>query len=1072
MAQFFIHRPIFAWVIALVIMLAGILTLTKMPIAQYPTIAPPTVTISATYPGASASTVENTVTQIIEQQMNGLDGLRYISSNSAGNGQASIQLNFEQGVDPDIAQVQVQNKLQSATALLPEDVQRQGVKVTKSGASFLQVLAFYSESDSLSADDIKDYVNSNISEPLSRVAGVGEVQVFGGSYAMRIWLDPAKLTSLGITPSDVAAAIRAQNSQVAVGQLGGAPSIEGQVLNATVNAQSMLTTPEQFKNIFLRNTSDGAQVRLGDVARVELGADTYQFDSKFNGKPAGGVAIKLATGANALDTSEAVEARMVELRKNYPTGMKDKLAFDTTPFIKISIESVVHTLIEAIILVFFVMFLFLQNWRATIIPTMAVPVVVLGTFAIINIFGFSINTLTMFAMVLAIGLLVDDAIVVVENVERVMQEDHLDPVAATELSMKQITGALIGMTSVLTAVFVPMSFFGGTTGVIYRQFSITLVTAMVLSLVVAVTFTPALCATILKQHNPNKKPSNNIFARFFRWFNAAFDRTAEKYQTGVNFMTHHKLFSGIVYAAVIGVLVVLFKMLPSSFLPEEDQGVVMTLVQLPPNATLDRTDKVINTMTHYFMENEKASVESVFSVSGFSFTGIGQNAGLAFVKLKDWEKRTTPEQQIGSLIQRGMALNMIAKDASYVMPLQLPAMPELGVTAGFNFQLKASAGQSHEQLLAARNTILGLAAQDKRLAGVRPNGQEDTPQYQINIDQAQAGAMGVSIADINSTMSMAWGGSYINDFIDRGRVKKVYVQGEAHARMMPEDLNKWYVRNNKGEMIPFSSFATGTWTYGSPRLERYNGIASMNIQGSPAPGTSSGDAMLAMEEIVAKLPSMGLQGFDYEWTGLSLEERESGSQAPFLYALSLLIVFLCLAALYESWSVPFSILLVVPLGVVGAIILTMFGHTGLFGGITLFGRTYFAPDANLSNNIYFQVALIAVIGLSAKNAILIVEFAKELQEKGESLFDATLHAAKMRLRPIIMTTLAFGFGVLPLALSSGAGAGSQHSVGYGVLGGVITSTLLGIFFIPVFFVWVRSIFKYKPKNQNLQEHKS
>ncbi|WP_111860211.1 efflux RND transporter permease subunit [Acinetobacter sp. CFCC 10889] len=1059
MAQFFIHRPIFAWVIALVIMLAGILTLTKMPIAQYPTIAPPTVTISATYPGASASTVENTVTQIIEQQMNGLDGLRYISSNSAGNGQASIQLNFEQGVDPDIAQVQVQNKLQSATALLPEDVQRQGVKVTKSGASFLQVLAFYSESDSLSANDIKDYVNSNVSEPLSRVAGVGEVQVFGGSYAMRIWLDPAKLTSLGVTPSDVAAAIRAQNSQVAVGQLGGAPSIEGQVLNATVNAQSMLTTPEQFKNIFLRNTSDGAQVRLGDVARVELGADTYQFDSKFNGKPAGGVAIKLATGANALDTSEAVEARMVELRKNYPTGMKDKLAFDTTPFIKISIESVVHTLIEAIILVFFVMFLFLQNWRATIIPTMAVPVVVLGTFAIINIFGFSINTLTMFAMVLAIGLLVDDAIVVVENVERVMQEDHLDPVAATELSMQQITGALIGMTSVLTAVFVPMSFFGGTTGVIYRQFSITLVTAMILSLVVAITFTPALCATILKQHDPHQKPSNNIFARFFRWFNAAFDRTADKYQTGVNFMTHHKLFSGIVYAAVIGVLVVLFKMLPSSFLPEEDQGVVMTLVQLPPNATLDRTDKVINTMTHYFMENEKASVESIFSVSGFSFTGMGQNAGLAFVKLKDWEVRTTPEQQIGSIIQRGMALNMIAKDASYVMPLQLPAMPELGVTAGFNFQLKASAGQSHEQLLAARNAILGMAAQDKRLAGVRPNGQEDTPQYQINIDQAQAGAMGVSIADINSTMSMAWGGSYINDFIDRGRVKKVYIQGEASARMMPEDLNKWYVRNNKGEMIPFSSFATGTWTYGSPRLERYNGISSMNIQGSPAPGTSSGDAMLAMEEIVAKLPSMGLQGFDYEWTGLSLEERESGAQAPFLYALSLLIVFLCLAALYESWSVPFSILLVVPLGVVGAMILTWLG-------LTIKG------DPNLSNNIYFQVAIIAVIGLSAKNAILIVEFAKELQEKGESLFDATLHAAKMRLRPIIMTTLAFGFGVLPLALASGAGAGSQHSVGYGVLGGVITSTLLGIFFIPVFFVWVRSIFKYKPKNQNLQEHKS
>ena len=1059
MAQFFIHRPIFAWVIALVIMLAGILTLTKMPVAQYPTIAPPTVTIAASYPGASAKTVEDTVTQIIEQQMNGLDGLRYISSNSSGNGQASIQLNFKQGVDADIAQVQVQNKLQSATALLPTDVQRQGIRVTKSGASFLQVLAFYAPDGKLSADDIKDYVNSNIAEPLSRVAGVGELQVFGGSYAMRIWLDPAKMTSLQITPSDVAAAIRAQNAQIAVGQLGGAPAVQGQVLNATVNAQSMLQTPEEFKNIFLKNTTSGAQVRLGDVARVELGADSYQFNAKYNGKPAGGIAIKLATGANALDTSKAVEARMVDLRKNYPAGMKDELAFDTTPFIQLSIESVVHTLIEAIILVFIVMFLFLQNLRATIIPTLAVPVVVLGTFAVINMFGFSINTLTMFAMVLAIGLLVDDAIVVVENVERVMQEEHLDPVTATEISMKQISGALVGITSVLSAVFVPMAFFGGTTGVIYRQFSITLVTAMVLSLIVALTFTPALCATLLKQHDSTKAPSNNIFARFFRWFNSSFEKTANKYQNGVNRMTHHKIFSGVIYVVVIGVLLVLFKVLPSSFLPEEDQGVVLTLVQLPPNASLERTDKTVDAMTNYFMQKEKDTVQSVFSVSGFSFTGMGQNAGLAFVRLKDWKDRTSPEQQIGALIKRGMALNMIVKDASYIMPLQLPAMPELGVSSGFNLQLKDSAGAGHQKLIDARNMILGLAAQDKRLAGVRPNGQEDTPQYRIMIDQAQAGAMGVNISDINSTMSTAWGGSYINDFIDRGRVKKVYVQGEANARMMPEDLNKWYVRNNQGTMVPFSAFATGKWTYGSPRLERYNGIASVNIQGTPAPGVSSGDAMIAMEEIIAKLPSMGLPGYDYEWTGLSLEERESGAQAPFLYALSLLIVFLCLAALYESWSIPFSVLLVVPLGVVGAMILT-------FLGMTIKG------DPNLSNNIYFQVAIIAVIGLSAKNAILIVEFAKELQEKGEDLFDATLHAAKMRLRPIIMTTLAFGFGVLPLALATGAGAGSQHSVGFGVLGGVISSTFLGIFFIPVFFVWIRSVFKYKPKKINNQEQSS
>lgn len=1059
MAHFFIHRPIFAWVISLVIMLAGIITLTNMPIAQYPTIAPPTVTIAATYPGASAETVENTVTQIIEQQMNGLDGLRYISSNSAGNGSASITLNFEQGIDPDIAQVQVQNKLQSATALLPDDVQRQGVKVTKSGASFLQVLAFYSPDESLSADDIKDYVNSNISEPLSRVAGVGEVQVFGGSYAMRIWMDPAKMASLQVTPSDIAQAIRTQNAQVAVGQLGGAPAIQGQALNATVTAQSLLQTPEQFSNIFLKNTASGAQVRLGDVARIELGADNYQFISKYNGKPAGGVAIKLSTGANALDTAAAVEERLKQLRPNYPSGLKDELAFDTTPFIELSIKSVVKTLIEAIILVFIVMFLFLQNWRATIIPTMAVPVVVLGTFAVINMFGFSINTLTMFAMVLAIGLLVDDAIVVVENVERVMVEEHLDPVAATEKSMKQISGALIGITSVLSAVFVPMAFFGGTTGVIYRQFSITLVTAMVLSLVVALTFTPALCATILKQHDPNKPESNGIFARFFRWFNRSFDKLSVKYQGGVNRMTHHKIFSGVLYAVVLGIIVLVFQKLPSSFLPDEDQGVVMTLVQLPPNATLERTDATMTSMTNFFRENEKEHVQSVFSVSGFSFSGVGQNAGMAFIKLKDWSERTSPESQVGAIIQRGMALNMIVKDATYIMPLQLPAMPELGVSSGFNLQLKDAAGNGHEKLTMARNIVLGEASKDPRLMGVRPNGQEDTPQYRIIIDQAQAGAAGVSIAEINSTMGMAWGGSYINDFIDRGRVKKVYVQAESDSRMMPEDLNKWYVRNNRGEMVPFSAFATGEWTYGSPRLERYNGVSAKNIQGAPAPGVSSGEAMQAMEEIVAKLPSMGLNGFDYEWTGLSLEERESGDQAPFLYALSLLIVFLCLAALYESWSIPFSVLLVVPLGIVGALLLT-------FGGMILF------KNPNLSNNIYFQVAIIAVIGLSAKNAILIVEFAKELQEKGEDLFEATLHAAKMRLRPIIMTTLAFGFGVLPLALSSGAGAGSQHSVGYGVLGGVISSTLLGIFFIPVFYVWIRSIFKYKPKQQNNQEHVS
>ncbi|MDQ9009876.1 efflux RND transporter permease subunit [Acinetobacter gerneri] len=1059
MAQFFIHRPIFAWVIALVIMLAGIISLTNMPIAQFPTIAPPKISISATYPGASADTVENTVTQVIEQQMNGLDGLRYISSQSSANGQAAIDVNFNQGVDANIAQVQVQNKLQTAMASLPNDVQRQGVTIKKSGASFLQVVAFYSPDGSLDKNDITDYVNANIKDPLSRVAGVGEVQVFGGQYAMRIWLDPAKLNTYQLTPADVSNAINAQNAQVAVGQLGGAPSTQGQVINATVNAQSLLQTPEQFENIFLKNSTDGAQVRIRDVARVELGSDNYQFDSKYNGHPAGGIAIRLSTGANALDTAKNVEAALVKLRPTYPSGLKDKVAFDSTPFVKISIENVIHTLVEAIILVFFVMFLFLQNWRATIIPTLAVPVVVLGTFAVINLFGFSINTLTMFAMVLAIGLLVDDAIVVVENVERIMQEEHSDPVKATEDSMHQITGALVGMTSVLTAVFVPMAFFGGTTGVIYRQFSVTLVTAMILSLIVAMTFTPALCATILKQHDPNKAPSNNIFARFFRWFNDKFEKTSVKYQNGVNRMTHNKLFSGILYVVVIAGFLAILKLMPTSFLPDEDQGVLFTLVQLPPNASLERTNQTMDSIDKYFRGKEKDTVEGVFTVSGFSFTGMGQNQGIAFINLKDWKERKTAESKIGSIVQRAMGLNVMVKDAAMIYPLQLPAMPELGVSQGFDFMLKDADGQGHDKLLAARNAILGLASQDKRLAAVRPNGMEDTPQYKISIDQAAAGAMGVSLADINTTMGIAWGGSYVNDFIDRGRIKKVYLQGESGSRMMPEDLNKWYVRNKQGTMVPFSTFATGQWAYGSPRLERYNGVSSMNIQGATGQGASSGDAMLAMEEIMQKLPSMGLPGFSYEWTGLSLEEREAGEQGAAIYLMSLLIVFLCLAALYESWSIPVSVMLVVPLGLLGAVSLTYLSMVLL-------------KNPNLSNNIYFKVAMIAVIGLSAKNAILIVEFAKELQEKGEELFEATMHAAKMRLRPIVMTTLAFGLGVLPMAISNGAGAGSQNSVGIGVIGGVLTSTFLGIFFIPVFFVWIRSIFKYKPKNTNNQEQTS
>ncbi|ESK40508.1 hypothetical protein P256_00961 [Acinetobacter nectaris CIP 110549] len=1058
MARFFIHRPIFAWVIALVIMLAGIISLLNMPVSQYPTIAPPKISIAATYPGASAQTIENTVTQVIEQQMNGLDGLRYITSTSSATGAVEVDVNFKQGVDPNIAQVQVQNKMQTALASLPESVQRQGVTIKKSGASFLQFYSFYSPDHSLSAAYIKDYVNSHIADPLSRVSGVGEVQVFGGAYAMRIWLDPNKLTSYQLTPADISTAIQAQNTQVAGGQIGGAPSVSGQVLNATVNAQSLLQTPEQFKNIILKNNA-GAIVRLKDVAKVELGSSNYAFDSKFNGEPAAGIAIRLSTGANALETAKNVESALASLRPNYPQGLKDAIAYDTTPFIKISIENVAHTLIEAIVLVFIVMFLFLQNWRATIIPTLAVPVVVLGTFAMINLFGFSINTLTMFAMVLAIGLLVDDAIVVVENVERIMTEEHLDPVTATENSMSQISGALVGITTVLTAVFVPMSFFSGTTGVIYRQFSITLVTAMILSLIVALTFTPALCATILKKHDANKPESNSILARFFRWFNHNFDRIAHRYQNGVNRMTHHRLVSGVFYILLIAVLGFLVKTLPTSFLPDEDQGMVLTLVQLPENASLERTDKTLDQISDYYLNKEKDTVKSVFSVAGFSFTGQGQNQGIAFVRLKDWSERKTPETQIGALTKRAFALNAMVKDATLIYPTQLPAMPELGTSQGFDFMLKDLNGQGHEKLLAARNAVLGLASKDKRIGMIRPNGMEDEPQYQVNIDQAKAGSLGVSIADINNTMSIAWGSSYVNDFLDHGRVKKVYLQGQADSRMMPDDLNKWYVRSSNGSMVPFSAFTSGHWTYGSPSLMRYNGVSAMELQGSPAEGVSSGETMLAMEQIMQKLPSMGLSGFTYEWTGLSLEEQDSGSQGVYLYALSLLIVFLCLAALYESWSIPFSVLLVIPLGIIGAVSLTYFGF-------------FILKNPNLVNNIYFQVAMVSVIGLSSKNAILIVEFAKELQEKGQDLFEATLHAAKMRLRPIIMTTLAFGFGVLPLALSTGAGAGSQHSVGFGVLGGVISSCLLGIFFIPVFFVWIRSIFKYKPKTANTQEHKS
>ena len=1030
MARFFIDRPIFAWVVAIVIMLAGVISILSLPIAQYPSIAPPSISISGSYPGASAKTVEDAVTQVIEQKMKGIDGLRYMASSSDATGGISITLTFTSGTNPDIAQVQVQNKLQLATPLLPTAVTQQGLVVSKATKNFLMVFGFISENGKMDQTDLSDYVAANVVDPLSRVAGVGDVTLFGSQYAMRIWLNPAKLQSFNLTPADVITAVQAQNAEVSAGELGGTPSIKGQQLNATVSAQSRLQTVEQFGAILLKTTTNGAMVYLKDVATMELGRENYNTVARYNGHAATGVAIKLATGANALDTANAAKAMLSNLSKQFPEGMSYQVAFDTTPFVKLSIEEVVKTLVEAVILVFLVMYLFLQNFRATLIPTMAVPVVLLGTFGILNAFGYSINTLTMFAMVLAIGLLVDDAIVVVENVERVMSEEGLSPLEATRKSMTQITGALVGIAMVLSAVFVPMAFFGGSTGVIYRQFSITIVSSMVLSVVVALVFTPALCATLLKPVEKGHHASNK---GFFGWFNRSFDSSSNKYQSLVGSMIRHRGRSMLLYVILLAGLVFVFMRLPTSFLPEEDQGILFTQIQLPTGATQERTLKVIEQVEDHFMNSEKDNVASVFAVAGFSFGGNGQNTGIAFVRLKDWALRKDVSQKAPAVAGRAMGKLLQIKDAM-VFTFAPPAVLELGNATGFDMQLQDIGGVGHDALMAARNQLLGMAAQNPVMVGVRPNGQEDTPQYKIDIDQQKATSLGLKIDEINRVLSVGWGSAYVNDFIDRGRVKKVYMQGEANSRMLPEDLNKWYVRNTAGEMVPFSAFATGKWIYASPRLERYEGLPSVEILGTPAPGQSTGAAMNAMEEMVAKLPP----GIGMSWTGVSLEERESGSQTPQLYALSLLIVFLCLAALYESWSIPFSVLLVVPLGVIGAVL-----------GTWMFG---------LSNDVYFQVGLLTVVGLSAKNAILIVEFAKEMQESGMSLIDATLHAVRLRLRPILMTSIAFGLGVLPLAISSGAGSGSQNAIGIGVLGGMLTATFLGIFFVPVFFVLVRGFF--------------
>jgi HAE1 family hydrophobic/amphiphilic exporter-1/multidrug efflux pump len=1033
MARFFIDRPIFAYVIAIILMLTGILAIRQLPISQFPAIAPPAVSITATYPGADAQTLENTTTQIIEQQLKGIDHLRYFSSSSSSFGQVVITVTFEQGTDPDIAQVQVQNKLQAATPLLPQEVQQQGIRVAKATQNFLMFVGIYSENGKHDGDDLSDYVVSRLQDPLSRLNGVGDTQVFGSQYAMRIWVDPLKLNNFALTMDDIRAAVVAQNAQVSAGQIGAQPAPKEQMLNATVSVESRLTTPEQFRAISLKSNADGSIVRLGDVARVEIGAETYGYSSEWNGKPASGIGIKLAPGANALDTVTAIKTRVNEIAKEFPPDVKVIYPYDTSPFVRLSIEQVIETLVEAVVLVFLVMFLFLQNFRATLIPTIAVPVVLLGTFAVLAVAGYSINTLTLFGMVLAIGLLVDDAIVVVENVERLIQEEHLSPKDAARKSMDEITGALVGIALVLSAVFLPMAFFGGSTGVIYRQFSITIVTAMVLSVTVALILTPALCAALLKPHDPNKVEGTGLLARFFRWFNDKFDRGRARYERGVRTTASRWGRSLVIYALIVGVMTVLFVRLPTGFLPEEDQGIMIALVQGPAGATSARTQKGLDLIRDEFLQKEGGNVQGVYTVNGFSFAGNGQNAGIAFIPLKDWEERSGAANKAASIAGRVMGTFSQYKDG-LIFAVVPPAVQELGNATGFDLQLIDRNGAGHAALLAARNAMLGGASQEKSLVGVRPNAVDDAPQLKINIDHDKARALGLDLTSVNRTISSGLGGSYINDFIDRGRVKRVYMQADQPYRLMPENIGDFYVRGSTGTMAPFSAFSTLSWAQAPMQLTRYNGEPSMELLGQPAPGVSSGAAMKTMEELQAKVAP----GFGLEWTGLSFEERLSGGQAPALYGLSLLIVFLCLAALYESWSVPISVMLVVPLGIVGALL-----------AATLTG---------LSNDIYLQVGLITTIGVSAKNAILIVEFAEERMRDGMNAFDAAIEAAKLRLRPILMTSFAFIFGVFPLAISTGAGAGGQNAIGSAVVGGMLSATILAIFFVPMFFVVVLRLF--------------
>ncbi|MDB5974615.1 MAG: multidrug efflux transporter permease [Nevskia sp.] len=1031
MVNFFIDRPIFAWVLAIVVMMVGGLAVTSLPVAQYPSIAPPAISITATYPGASAETVQNTVTQVIEQQMSGIDHLLYFSSESDKDGTMTITLYFEQGTNPDIAQVQVQNKLQLATPLLPTDVQAQGLRVAKATRNFLLVVGFYSTDGSMNGTDVSDYIASNVQDPISRTPGVGDYQLFGTQYAMRIWLDPAKLNNFGLTPVDVSNALLAQNIQVPSGELGGLPAAKGQRLNATIVGPQRLTNADEFGKILLKVNQDGSQVRLKDVSQVTLGGESYSINTEYNGHPAAGLAIKLATGANALDTAKAIHATMDRLTPFFPPGLQAVYPYDTTPFVRVSIEEVVKTLFEAIVLVFLVMYLFLQNFRATLIPTIAVPVVLLGTFGILAAAGYSINTLTMFGMVLAIGLLVDDAIVVVENVERVMEEEGLSPKEAVRKSMSQITGALVGIALVLSAVFLPMAFFAGSTGVIYRQFSITIISAMALSVTVAMVFTPSLCATLLKKPEAD---SHERTRGFFGWFNRGFERMNKGYERSVGHVTGRTGRYLIVYLVIVLAMGLLFVRVPKSFLPDEDQGVLFVQVVEPPGTASELTQQTLDQMRDYFLNDEKDIVSAVFTVNGFSFGGRGQNSGLAFVRLKDWAQRSGDKNTVFALAGRANKRFQQIRGAQ-VAAFAPPAALELGNASGFDFELEDRGNIGHAALMEARGQLMGIAAKDPAIGMLRPNGLADEPQYKLDIDWEKASALGLSIADISQTLGAGWGSAYVNQFVDRGRVKRVFIQGEPESRMLPQDMDKWYVRNAAGQMVPFSAFSTARWSTGSPKLERYNGAPALEFLGAPAPGKSTGDALTAMEAATAKLP----KGLGFEWTGLSYEERLSGSQAPALYAISLTIVFLCLAALYESWSIPFAVMLVVPLGIIGTVAATLW--------------------RGLGNDVFFQVGLLTTVGLSAKNAILIVEFAKENYDQGMDLVEATVTAARQRLRPILMTSLAFILGVMPLAIASGAGAGGRIAIGTGVIGGMITATLLAVFLVPVFFVKVRSIFK-------------